>query len=572
MQGKDALVALTKAATLLPRDAAAHNNLGNALAVLGRLDEAMTSFRQALFFRPEFPEAHNNIGNVLLDLGQLDQAAASYRQALELKPDYAEAFNNLGHAERGLGRLDDAVACFRQAIVLRPDFVDAHNGLGMALRDLARLDESVVSYRRAIELDSAFADAHSNLAIALRLQGRTAEAEASCRTALQINPTSVQTIVVLAESRGDQGQFVEAEALFQRAVALEPNAPEALAGIPRVRKMTPADSQWLAQALRAATQPLAPRQEVPLRYAIGKYFDDVGEFEQAFVNYRHANELTAKYRAKHDRQQLTQAVDWAIHSSNKRWSSRRDGQDKSSTRPIFIVGMVRSGTTLVEQILASHPGVFGAGELDFWNNAAALHHSELGDNMSANVLGQLADDYLRLLEHLSPDALRVIDKMPANFLHMGLIHSSLPNARFIHMQRNPIDTCLSIYFQHFETGHSYANDLGDLAHAYGQYLRVMSHWRQLLPTDTVLDVPYEALVTDQETWSRKIVEFIGMSWSPRCLEFERTSRTVVTASKWQVRQKIHSGSIERWRNYEKFLGPLRELTASNSRSPRPPRG
>jgi tetratricopeptide (TPR) repeat protein len=565
-QGKDALVALERAAALLPQDAAAHNNLGNALAVLGRFDHALASFRKALLLRPGFAEAHNNIGNVRLDLGQLDQAAASYRQALELKPDYAEACNNLGHASRGLGRLEEAMASFRQAIALRPDFAEAYNSLGMVLRDLARLDEAVANYHRAIELNPGFADAHGNLAIALRLQGRTAEAEASCRQALQINPASAAAIVVLAESRADQGQFAEAEDLFKRAIALEPQSPEAWAGIPRLRRMTPDDSQWLAQALRIVTQSLSPRQEAPLRYAIAKYFDDVKEFEQAFVNYQRANQLTAEYRTKHDRQQLTQAVDRVIQSSGQRWTSQKGGDGNPSMRPVFIVGMVRSGTTLVEQILASHPAVFGAGELAFWNSTAAMYYSSaLSGGISANILGKLADDYLRLLGHLSADALRVVDKMPANFLHMGLIHAALPNARFIHMQRDPIDTCLSIYFQHFETGHSYANDLGDLAHAYNQYLRVMAHWRLVLPANLVLNLPYEGLVADQEAWSRKIVEFVGLPWDPRCLEFERTHRTVITASKWQVRQRINTASIGRWRNYQKFLGPLRELTASSPR-------
>jgi tetratricopeptide (TPR) repeat protein len=501
-QGKDALVALQRAATLVPKDAAAHNNLGNALALLGRFDDALASYRQALSLRPDFAEAHNNLGNVLLDQGRLAQAAASYRQALEIKPDYAEACHNLGNASRGLGRPDDALASLRQAVAQRADFAEAHNSLGMVLQDLARLDEAVASYHRAIELKPDFADAHSNLGIALRLQGRTAEAEASCRKALRINPASAATIVVLAESRADQGEFAEAEALFQRAIAIDPESAEAWAGIPRLRRMTPDDSGWLAQAQRVAAQKLSPRQEVPLRYAIAKYFDDLKEFEQAFVNFERANQLTAQYRSKHDRQQLTQAVDRVIQWSDRRQLSQACGGNPS-LRPVLIVGMPRSGTTLVEQILASHPGVFGAGELTFWNSAATLYQSSaLSGGMSANILAKLANDYLRLLEHLSADAQRVLDKMPANFLHMGLIHAALPNARFIHMQRHPIDTCLSIYFQHFETGHSYANDLDDLVHAYNQYLRVMAHWRQVLPTKAILDLPYEALVADQEAWSR----------------------------------------------------------------------
>ncbi len=567
-QGKEAVSAMHRAVSLLPGDAVAHNNLGNALGSRGRFNEAVTSYRQAISLRPDFAEAHNNLGNALLDLGRLDEAAASYRRALEIKPDYAEACNNLGNALRGLGHLQDAVASIQQAIVLRADFAEAHNNLGIVLRDLARLDEAVANYRRAIELKPNFAEAHSNLGIALRLQGRTSEAEASCRRALDINPASAATIVILAESRADQGQFAEAEELFKRAIAVDPESPEAWAGIPRLRKMSPDDEPWLAQALRVAAQELPPRREVPLRYAIGKYFDDVKDFEQAFSNFQRANELTARYRTRHDRRQVTRAVDLVVHSRDREWLTQAGNSGDLSARPVFIVGMLRSGTTLAEQILASHPAVFGAGELTYWNTASTIYQSStLGGAVSAAIVGKLGRDYLRLLEHLSADAVRVVDKMPANFLHMGLIHAALPNARFIHMRRNSIDTCLSIYFQHFETAHSYANDLDDLAHAYAEYRRVMAHWRELLPEELILDLPYEGLVAEQEKWSRKMLEFIGLPWDPRCLEFERTHRTVITASKWQVRQKITASSVERWRNYQKFIGPLRTLLEPDTDQP-----
>jgi len=181
--------------------------------------------------------------------------------------------------------------------------------------------------------------------------------------------------------------------------------------------------------------------------------------------------------------------------------------------------------------------------------------------VSASAPHRLGRDYLRLLTSLSGDALRVVDKMPTNFAFLGLIHAALPNARIIHMRRNPIDTCLSIYFQHFESAVTYASDLDDLAHYYTEYSRLMNHWRSTLPQDVILDVPYEGLVSDQEAWSRKMLEFIGLPWEPRCLDFHQTNRSVVTASKWQVRQKISGSSIERWRNYEKFVGPLLPLMA-----------
>jgi hypothetical protein len=224
--------------------------------------------------------------------------------------------------------------------------------------------------------------------------------------------------------------------------------------------------------------------------------------------------------------------------------------------------MPRSGTTLAEQILASHPAVFGAGELPFWNSAWEMYRSATRQNGACErLLGLLAQDYLRLLKTLSADAQRVIDKMPTNFWNLGLILAALPSARIIHMVRDPIDTCLSIYFQHFETGHAYAQNLDDLAHYYTEYLRIMRHWQLNLPRDAILQVPYEGLVNEPEAWIRRMLEFIDLPWDSHCIDFHLTNRTVTTASKWQVRQKINSLSVERWRNYQTFIGPLLRLPA-----------
>jgi tetratricopeptide (TPR) repeat protein len=593
-QGKDALQALTMATNLLPNDATAHNNLANALGRLGRLDDAVAHYRRALLLNPELAEAHNNLGHALLDIGQPDGAAASCRRAVDLKPHYAEAHDNLGSALLGLGRPDDALASYRRAIAIEPQFAEAHSNLGNALLELGRFDEAVASYRRALAINPNFAEAHNNLGnglralgrlveavasyrralainpnfaeahcnlgIAQRLQGCTAEAQASCRRALEINPQSATTFAVLAESSADRGEFAEAENSLRRAIAIEPESPEAWAGLARLRKMTRGDAAWLAQAQQIAGTALPPRREISLRYALGKYFDDIEDFEQAFYHFRRANELTKLRRVPYDRQPLAQAVDLTIQLYDRHWLNRPRIGTPDSERPVFIVGMLRAGTTLAEQILASHPAVFGAGELTFWSTASAGFGSPAQSAQpSEHVLGALAGDYLRILQEQSADALRVVDKMPTNFPFLGLIHAALPNARIIHMRRNPLDTCLSIYLQHFETTVSYANDLEDLAHYYAEYLRIMNHWRATLPLGAILDVPYEELVDDPEGWSRKMLEFIGLPWDPRCLDFHQTRRTVITASKWQVRQKISKASVGRWRNYEKFLDPLLHL-------------
>jgi hypothetical protein len=288
----------------------------------------------------------------------------------------------------------------------------------------------------------------------------------------------------------------------------------------------------------------------------------VGNFEEAFANYRHANELTKMLRTRHDGQQLTRAVDLIIQSFDEEWLSRARVGANASQCPVFIVGMPRSGTSLVEQILASHRDVFGAGELPFWRTAMAGAAARTDAEIEQSALRRLSDEYLRLLNDASNGARRVVDKMPANFLYLGPIHAALPNAKIIHMRRNPIDTCLSIYFQNFGTVHSYANDLGDLAHYYEEYRRLMDHWRRTLPAGAFLDLPYEQLVDDQEGWSRRAVDFIGLPWDSTCLDFHQTSRSVSTFSKWQARQRISRSSVLRWRNYEKFVGPLLCLAES----------
>jgi hypothetical protein len=359
--------------------------------------------------------------------------------------------------------------------------------------------------------------------------------------------------------------FDEAEALYRRAIGIKPDFPRAWAGIAGLRKMTAAEGDWLAQAERIARKDLPAREEVHLRYALGKYFDDVEEFDQAFHHYRRANELAKSCRPGHDRRQLSGTFDLMTQFYDADWLSEAKIHANASPRPVFIVGMPRSGTSLAEQILASHPAVFGAGEIPFWNlSSAQVAAAAVRGEPAHAAVAPVADAYLKLLADRSAEALRVTDKMPGNFAHMGLIHAAFPSARFIHMRRGPIDTCLSIYFQNFHLVHSYTNDLGDLAHYYTEYLRIMDHWRSVLPPGVILEVPYEALIDDVETWSRRMVQFIGMPWDAACLEFHRTSRNVSTFSRWQVRQKISKSSVDRWRNYAQHVGPLLPLAELTS--------
>jgi tetratricopeptide (TPR) repeat protein len=593
----DAVASYRSALALEPHFAVAFNNLGNALRHCGRVDEAIASYRQALEENPGYAEACNNLGNACLDAGRPEEAQACYRQAVALNPRFAEAHNNLGTTWRNLGRFGQAVACYaravelnaglaephvnlsdalrdqgrpyeaaaaaRRALDLNPGLAGAHNSLGNALLDLGRPDDAAASYRRALEVRPAFAEAAVNLGTVLRLSGDAAGAEGCCRRLLEARPDAAAALIVLGELRSDAGHFADAEALFERAATIDPGSAEACAAIPHLRKMTVNDTAWLERAERIGAQRPLPRQEVHLRYALGKYFDDTGDYRRAFGHYRRANELQRTYGERFDRGRLSASVDRTIAEYDGQWARRAGyaGQEGEPAvgdpaRSVFIVGMPRSGTTLAEQILASHPDIVGAGELPFWSTAPA----------DGTAL-QLGFDYLQLLRRLSPNALRVLDKMPANVWSLAAIHEALPQARIIHMQRHPFDTCLSVYFQHFKNGHSYANDLGDLAHYHREYRRLVAHWREVLPAGTMLEVPYEGLVEDPEGWTRSMLDFIGMPWDPRCLNFHESDRSVMTASKWQVRQKISRSSVARWRNYQEFLDPLDGLSPPDGPGP-----
>jgi tetratricopeptide (TPR) repeat protein len=617
-QWSDALASLSRALAIEPHNVDALVHGGNALRELGRVAEAVPLYERALHHNPRLIEARNNLGNALLQLGRRDDAIASYRRALEFAPDDAQVLCNLGNALRQRGSLDEALAitqraiardanilaaqgrrqeaaaCYQQALQLSPGYLDALVNFGNLLRDLGARRDALAAYNRALQIDPKLAEGHCNvgsvlfesrrfdaaiaafraaLALrpdyapahfgvggALRMQRRTAEAHAACTAALAIDPNYPEALALLGELHADEGRFADAEPLFRRALTAKPDFAFGLVSIAANRKMSRDDAAWRAHAERLLANHPPLSDEVNVRYALGKYFDDVQDYERAFGEYRQANELTKRFGGEYSRQSLSSRIDGIMQRCDAAFVRQRRPGASQSELPILIVGMPRSGTSLTEQILASHPAVVGAGELTYWDGAyAAFQEAALKGTSEAEVMANLAASYLERLTALSGGASRVVDKMPANFLYAGLIHAVLPRARIIHMQRHPIDTCLSIYFQNFPNMGPYANDLDNLAFYYEEYRRITAHWRAVLPASAFLDVSYEGLIEDQEGWTRRILDFAGLPWDPRCLEFHQTERVVVTASKWQVRQKMTSSSAGRWRNYASFVGPLERL-------------
>jgi tetratricopeptide (TPR) repeat protein len=500
-----------------------------------------------------------NRGNKSFDRGAYSEAAALFEEAVELDSSLAEALNNLGSSLSFLGRYDEAEQCFRQAIAIKPNYSDAHGNLGHLLQMKADLVAAEVSLRRALKLRPTFTEARINLGLTLTFRGRLRDARACFAKVLKAAPRNTQALFGIGQVTALEGRFEESETMFKRIVDIDPKMISAWASLAGTRKMTNADGEWFKNAEKLATSAVHPLDEANLRFAIGKYFDDVGNFAPAFQSFKRGNELLKTAAGDYDRKGRSRLIDELIRVYTREAISKIQIPGSASSKPVFVVGMPRSGTSLAEQIIASHPAAYGAGELHFW---AALIEKDTGLTqgiLSEPARAKVAEEYLRILEASSANASRVVDKAPVNSDFLGLIYSVFPNARVIYMQRDPIDTCLSCYFQQFLLGLNFTFDLSDLAHYYGEHRRMMVHWRKVLPPGFILDVPYEELVADQEAWSRKMLEFIGLEWDPRVLEFHTNKRQVVTASAWQVRQKIYRSSVARWRNYEQFIGPLKAL-------------
>jgi tetratricopeptide (TPR) repeat protein len=511
--------------------------------------------------RPDRAKAYQlaNRGNKFFAQGAHAEAAALYEEALELDPSLAEALNNLGASLSYLGRYEESEQCFRGAIAIKPDFPDAHGNLGVLLRQKSQLVESEALLRHALKLRPNYHDARINLGLTLVVQGRLRDARGYFTKILKNSPRNVLALFGMGQIAALEGRFQEAEATYRRIIEIRPNMTNAWAALVFTRKMTNADSDWLKSAEEHVTSGIHPLEEGNLRFAMGKYCDDVNDFASAFQNFKRGNELLKTAMEDYDRKERSQLIDESIRIYSRDAISKIGAAGSPSAKPVFVLGMPRSGTSLAEQIIASHPAAFGAGELNFWAGLVANDIGLTRDVLSEPKRPEVAEEYLRILEGLSATASRVVDKAVGNSDFLGLIYSVFPNARVIYMQRDPIDTCLSCYFQEFLTGINFAFDLSDLVHYYREHQRIMAHWRAVLPPGFILEVPYEELVSDQETWSRKMLDFIGLEWDARCLDFHAHMRQVTTASAWQVRQKIYKSSIARWHNYEKFIGPLKTL-------------
>ncbi|MCH8038435.1 MAG: sulfotransferase, partial [Proteobacteria bacterium] len=513
-----------------PAYAQAHLNLGLVLLEGGRKPEADSSFRSALAHDPALSEARLQLSRLLFETNP-QEALDLLHEAAAGRPASSDVLGELGDMHRTLGHHDDAVDWYRKALKHDPANARRRVNLGHCLSKLNRFDEAQRAFHTALEHEPALAEAHYNIGLSLQFIGR----------------------------------FDDAIVAHERAVALRPDLTEAHFSLAMIRRARGGESEITHLGDLLADSELSLDGRIHANFALARLHDNLGDEESAFAHYRTGNELKAQTVA-FDPARHADFVDRCIATFDHAFFGQREGFGLDSHKPVFILGMPRSGTTLVEQILSAHREVHGAGELDDLRLMIKALPDRLGSAERfpdiAPALGrpasrELARDYLSRIEDLDPGAARITDKMTGNYLRLGLIALILPRATIIHCRRDPLDTCLSCYFQNFANGLNFTYDLGHLGAVYRHYARLMAHWREVLPLRT-LDVCYEDLVAQPEGVSRDIVAFCGLDWDDRCLDFHRHERQVRTASFWQVRQPIFATSVGRWRKFSRFLGPLFE--------------
>ena len=592
----DAITFGERALQLDPDHADAHSNLGIALYERGDFAAAILHYERAIALKPGFAQAHSNLGNALRAVKRAEDAVPHYRRAIELRQEFGDAWNNLGTTLRDLKRYDEAEAAYRRSLALKPDDPGTLNNLALCLNDLGRLDEAEAALRRSLAIEGSSGqtllylatflvdrhqpdDAERLLARVRALDGDTADvhnllgrialerndpkgALAHHRRALELKPDLADALNNLGNALRELGRLDEARAAYVRALAVDPGLTGGYFNYADSVTFTAADPHLAAmEALCAGTAPLSATDRIRLQYALAKAYADLNDHRRSFEC------LLRGSRLKRSRVSYDETASLAFFDRIEAAFTREVVEGKAplggdpSPVPIFVMGMPRSGTTLVEQILASHPRVFGAGELGTLSDVAGIAYPDVVATLDAAALTDIGRRYVAELRKRAPDVPHITDKMPSNFYYAGLIYLALPNAKIVHTVRDPVDTCVSCFSKLFTTEQGHTYDLAELGRYYRRYQALMAHWRRVLPPGTILDVSYEDVVADLEGQARRILAHCGLGWDERCLAFYRTERPVRTASASQVRQPIYRTAIGRGRIYEEFLGPLLDALA-----------
>jgi tetratricopeptide (TPR) repeat protein len=525
--------------------------------------DAIAPLRDAALLQPSNPIIQHDLGLACLEVGRVPDAIAALQRAVASDPRYADAYFRLGIAFEKLGNIGEAIVAYDRATKLLPSLTEAWFRAGALAYTLGHRNEAIGCFRRAA---AAGGNSFSRLgkARALLIEDRNQEAELALRETLAADPMNAMTYDLLGNLHSDFGRFDQARACFERAIAIAPLLAGSYYDLVRCRPVTSNDD-GLLQAMQAAlaTPGLEAGQRLRLHLAIGKAAEDLGDYALAMQHFD-AADAVRRGSVSFDSAAFSTEIDRLIARCTPELMARAPELGSPDATPVLIIGMPRSGTTLVEQIVSMHPEVGAGGELHFWNQRGAEWHRSVAAGNETPFLAKAAADYLGVLRAIAPRAARVTDKMPFNFLWAGLIHMAFPRATIIHCRRVAIDTALSIHQTHFRPGLAFPTGGAELVAYFRDYQRLIDHWRSVLPADRLIEVDYEDLTRAPEPVIRRIIAACGLAWDDACLRPESNPRAVNTPSKWQARQPIYRTSVARWRRYEPWLGPLRALVDDGS--------
>jgi tetratricopeptide (TPR) repeat protein len=531
----------------------------------GRPAEAIAPLQAAALLRPSDARILHDLGLACLESAQTAEAIAAFQRALACDPRYADAYFRMGIALERQGDCGSAIVAYHRATELEPALTEAWFRAGALVHSMGHRDEAVGCFRRAAASGQKTRFGRLGAARALMTENRDDEAERVLRRSLRADPDNAMAHDLLGNLLAESGHFDEACACFARATTIAPSMAGSFYDLVRCRRLTPADQPLVARIEAALATPdldLEPRQRVHL--ALGKAADDLGDYARAMHHFDAADALRPS-SASFDCAAFDAEISRLIERCSCGAVARAADLGAAAATPILIIGMPRSGTTLVEQIISSHPAVRAGGELNFWNERGAAWHragAAAASDEEAAFLRQAASDYLGQLRAIGPKAARVTDKMPFNFLWAGLVHLALPRATIVHCRRAAIDTALSIHQTLFHASLAFPTGGAKLVAYFRSYERLIAHWRCVLPADRFIELDYEELTGDPHPVIRRLIAGCGLAWDDACLHPERNPRAVKTPSKWQTRQPINRHSVERWRRYQPWLGPLRALLDS----------
>jgi len=525
----------------------------------GRPGDAIAPLRDAALLQPSSPTIQHDLGLALLEVGRVPDAIAALQRAIASNPRYADAYFRMGIALEKLGNIGGAIAAYDGATKLLPSLTEAWFRAGALLYTLGQRDGAIGCFRRAAATGGPTGFGRLGKARALLIEDRNQEAEQTLRDTLVADPTNAMAYELLGNLLSDFGRFDEARACFERAIAIAPLLAGCYYDLVRCRPVTSADKGLLQEMQSAlATPGLEAGQRLRLHLAIGKAEEDLGDYALAMQHFD-AGDAVRRGSRSFDSAAFSIEIDRLITRCTPEFIARASELGSRDATPVLILGMPRSGTTLVEQIVSMHPEVGAGGELHFWNQRGAEWHRSGAGGDEAQFLAKAAADYLCVLRAIAPTAARVTDKMPFNFLWAGLIHVAFPRVAIIHCRRAAVDTALSIHQTHFHPSLAFPTGGAELVAYFRDYQRLIDHWRSVLPADRFLEVDYEELTRAPEPVIRRIIAACGLAWHDACLRPESNPRAVNTPSKWQARQPIYRTSVARWRRYEPWLGPLHAL-------------